>query len=121
MSQEEVNKARDFLLELRKLRPFHQYSINSCEGLSAIARDSIEEHNSARGFLDMPQSSFVRVDKNLRTIASWAESIQMGFRSNQDRIDSCISTASTLRDLIIIWMLIQSTIVIISVEYKIRP
>lgn len=95
MDQEQINKAKGLILELRKLRPFQAYQINSCKCLLTIARDSIEEHNSARDFLDIPEPAFSRVDKNLRTIASWTNSIEMALKSDLDRIDSCISTVST--------------------------
>ncbi|KAE8440315.1 hypothetical protein EG329_008993 [Mollisiaceae sp. DMI_Dod_QoI] len=96
MDQEQINKAKGLILELRKLRPFQAYQINSCKCLLTIARDSIEEHNTARDFLDIPEPAFSRVDKNLRTIASWINPIEMALKSDLDRIDSCISTLSYL-------------------------
>jgi len=82
------------MLELRKLRPFQSRIISGYKCLQRVAKESIDEHASVREFLDIPKSTFIRVDKNLRTIASWADSIVMDMESVIDRVENCLSTVS---------------------------
>jgi hypothetical protein len=65
ITSEDEPRAKAVILEMRRLRPFQLRQFNSFDCLRRITKDTIEEHNAARGLLDIPQNAFFWVDKIL--------------------------------------------------------
>ena len=94
IDQDQLSRANSYMLELRKLRPLQSHLINGCKSLMELAKDSIDEHNSLRKLLNTPDATFLRVDKNIRTIASWVNSVVIDSESRINRVENSISTVS---------------------------
>lgn len=96
LGAKDIPRAKRIIQELHLLRPFQILRLNSLDCLMRIAKDVIEEHNLAREFLDIPYHTFFRVDKNLRTILSWTESMHADMESRVKVEDNHLSMVSEL-------------------------
>ncbi len=52
----------------------------------------IDEHRNVKDWLNIPDIMFLRVEKNLQTVCSWAHSVKGLLESRFRMIDTCLST-----------------------------
>lgn len=87
------------MFELKKLQPYNARILLAWDCFLRVSQDAVDEHQAAVSLLHVPYSTSLRVDRNLRTIVSWADSILSGTKLRIQRLDSALSTvgATTLK------------------------
>ncbi|GES64126.1 hypothetical protein ATEIFO6365_0008019600 [Aspergillus terreus] len=91
-----LENARKLILELHEFRSYQLRQKRNVECLSNVANESVKEHCDMRETLCISSTAYLKVHKNLCTLASWLESTKENLESAQKVTDSCLSTLSFL-------------------------
>ncbi|CVL05709.1 uncharacterized protein FPRN_14294 [Fusarium proliferatum] len=95
----EETKAKETAIQLKICLPYMEKILEFVECMIHIIEDTISEHRECRNLLPIPQHHYLHVKKNLQTLRSQA----MSFKSYQEtrirRVNTCLSTLSSVLSL----------------------
>ncbi|KAL3475570.1 hypothetical protein BJX99DRAFT_157936 [Aspergillus californicus] len=96
IERKNLQNARKLMLQLHELCSYQILQNGNLEHLSNIINESVKEHHDNHDILGISPAAFLKVHKNLCTLASWVQGMKQNLGSAQKVTDSCLSTLSLL-------------------------